>query len=318
MRRATGLSSTAGRYGKLRTLNPLLEHDRRLLVLSPHLDDAILSAFSLFSARRSSTVVTVFDGHPASPVTTEWDRLCGFTDSTSAMAARHLEDEAAFADLPVRRDYLGLLDTSYLASPRTDEDSVIRKYVQEWVEVEDGPAIVAVPAGAGRTSADSGAPLAPPSPVKRVRRALVRATGPVGRSFAMARARRLSRRAISVIHEDHEYVRDVVLALLPELPDVTVALYEELPYAWGKPADDAVAHAGSVHGVVTRAEHLVVDRERKASAIRAYASQLLAVPSPHGPLDSASTLPEFERFWLIDPSTDGPAGERPPVHGAAT
>lgn len=276
------------------------------------MDDAILSAYSLFTTRPTSTVVTVFDGHPAEPVSTEWDALCGFRDSTTAMTRRHREDEAAFAGLPVRRDYLGLLDSSYLGAPRRDDASALEAYVRDWVGLAPGPALVAIPAGAGRRAE----PPAPPTPARRRRRALVRAAGPMGRGILRARARRASRRAISVTHEDHQYVRDHVLALRSTLPDVTIALYEELPYVWGQPADHAVAAAASAYGFSPREQSLPVDRERKASAIRAYRSQLRALPAPHGRLDVAQTLPERERFWLVPPPEAEPPQAGSPQAGS--
>lgn len=294
-------------------MSVLLDRNHRLLVVSPHLDDAILSAFSLLAGRRSSSVVTVFDGHPSAPVTTEWDALCGFGDSTTAMKARHLEDATAYAGLPVTRDYLQLLDTSYAGSSRRDEGAVVRDYIRNWVGQAPEPAFIAIPAGAGRSRETS----APTTSWRRRRRALLRAAGPLGRRLVAGRARRASRRAVSVAHQDHEYVRDEVLTLLPTPANATVVLYEELPYAWGQPADEAVRRVLSSSGFSAHAQVLPVDRERKASAIASYRSQLRALPAPRGRLDRAASLPELERFWIVEPAMTTPRQGQQPCAGSA-
>jgi LmbE family N-acetylglucosaminyl deacetylase len=86
----------------------------RIAIISPHLDDAVLSCGNLLGAHRDSVVVTLFSGMPPpdTPLT-EWDRLCGFADCEEAMQARHHENEAALALLGARSLNLGLLDGQY-------------------------------------------------------------------------------------------------------------------------------------------------------------------------------------------------------------
>eukprot|EP00727_Mastigamoeba_balamuthi_P011701 m51a1_g7153 hypothetical protein (347) ;mRNA; f:339666-341034 len=85
-----------------------------VVVFSPHMDDAVFSAYSaLWRRGRSVEVVTVFGGKPAPPLTTSWDRTCGFGDSDAAHAARLLEDGAALGQTATRAAHWPLLDGQY-------------------------------------------------------------------------------------------------------------------------------------------------------------------------------------------------------------
>jgi len=70
------------------------------LVVSPHLDDAVLSCGRLLDAQPRSAVLTVFAGSPSDrAVLTDWDRLCGFHEGDDVVALRRAEDRAALAAL---------------------------------------------------------------------------------------------------------------------------------------------------------------------------------------------------------------------------
>lgn len=86
-------------------------------------------------------------------------------------------------------------------------------------------------------------------------------------------------------HGEHIWVRDTVLAALP--PETAVLLYEELPYLW--------AGRGRWKAPAVDVE---VDRERKASRIAAYESQIAPLSPPGRRLDDAAALPPTERYWL--------------------
>lgn len=80
-----------------------------ILVVSPHLDDAVFSAGRFLAARPGTVVVSMLAGAPIEPVETKWDRDCGFTDSQHAITLRRAEDRTALALLgavPVHLDYL--------------------------------------------------------------------------------------------------------------------------------------------------------------------------------------------------------------------
>ncbi len=83
-----------------------------LLLVSPHLDDAMLSAFALLTGEPVD-VLTVFTGRPVPAQHTGWDAICGFDDSTISITTRLGENEAAFAGWDHRLVELDLLDVQY-------------------------------------------------------------------------------------------------------------------------------------------------------------------------------------------------------------
>lgn len=86
-----------------------------LLVVSPHLDDAVLSVGQLLAGHPDVTVATVFTADPATPrLLTEFDRRSGFVSSASAMGDRRMEDRRACSMLDVRWAHLGGVDGQYV------------------------------------------------------------------------------------------------------------------------------------------------------------------------------------------------------------
>lgn len=87
---------------------------RRLMVVSPHLDDAILGCAGLLRACPGTVVVTVCTGLPdAADRLTDWDRRCGFGSAAQAMAARLGENRAALAMIECTGLELGIRDSQY-------------------------------------------------------------------------------------------------------------------------------------------------------------------------------------------------------------
>jgi hypothetical protein len=85
----------------------------RTVIVSPHLDDAVLSCWHLLGGGTDVTVVNVFTAVPEEGTLGWWDRLTGAVDSVERMRARHAEDEAALGRTGVRRVNLDLLDSQY-------------------------------------------------------------------------------------------------------------------------------------------------------------------------------------------------------------
>lgn len=90
----------------------------RFLIVSPHLDDAVLSAGAtlamLASSRNTLPVATVFAGLPEGPlsgVAKAFHNDCGQSDN--AIAERRDEDKAAMAVLGAEPVHLGFLDAVY-------------------------------------------------------------------------------------------------------------------------------------------------------------------------------------------------------------
>lgn len=98
-----------------------------ITVISPHCDDAVLSLGQwLATGPGDVEVITVFAGVPcAEGVFTDYDRSCGFTSSTAAMAARRLEDEDALGLLGVRHRHWTFLDSQYDHDRDEDRDDLI-------------------------------------------------------------------------------------------------------------------------------------------------------------------------------------------------
>jgi LmbE family N-acetylglucosaminyl deacetylase len=88
----------------------------RVVVVSPHFDDAVLGCGHLLAAHPGSAVVTVMGGRPPAypdPVS-PWDAWGGFGAGDDVVAARRLEDEAALAVLGADHAWLDFADFQYL------------------------------------------------------------------------------------------------------------------------------------------------------------------------------------------------------------
>jgi LmbE family N-acetylglucosaminyl deacetylase len=87
---------------------------QRLLIASPHFDDAVFSCGRLLDAHPGSIVVTIFAGpQPAGQSLTEWDRAAGFQEGDDVMAQRCREDSHALASLGSHPVRLGFHDSQY-------------------------------------------------------------------------------------------------------------------------------------------------------------------------------------------------------------
>ncbi|WP_341720854.1 PIG-L family deacetylase [Micromonospora sp. FIMYZ51] len=91
------------------------------LVISTHLDDAVLSIGKLLSARPGAVVLTVFAGRPPRFTTTKYDLASGFIESRSAVHHRREEDRTALDLLDARPLHADLLDHQY-SMPSTDDE----------------------------------------------------------------------------------------------------------------------------------------------------------------------------------------------------
>jgi len=84
-----------------------------IVVVSPHLDDAVFSCWSLLTRDEDVLVVTVFAGEPPEGVLGEWDAECGASDSRERVRERIEEDRAALRLAGCAGIYLGFLDEQY-------------------------------------------------------------------------------------------------------------------------------------------------------------------------------------------------------------
>jgi LmbE family N-acetylglucosaminyl deacetylase len=92
-----------------------------VLVISPHLDDAVFGCGELLAACPGSVVVTAMAGRPPHYAeVTPWDALAGFGSGDDVVAARREEDRAALALLAAQPRWLDFLDSQYRDSPTID------------------------------------------------------------------------------------------------------------------------------------------------------------------------------------------------------
>lgn len=100
---------------------------RKVLLLSPHFDDAVLSAGQFMAGRPDADVVTVFGGMPQEEQLTPYDEKCGFTNSTEAVKVRRDEDRNATAILRANSVYFDIPDGQYGEPEKRDQfESVLR------------------------------------------------------------------------------------------------------------------------------------------------------------------------------------------------
>jgi len=88
----------------------------RIVVVSPHFDDAALGAAHLLTSHPGSTVVTVLAGWPPAypDEVTDWDAAGGFKTGDDVVAVRREEDRAAMAAMGADPVWLEFADHQYL------------------------------------------------------------------------------------------------------------------------------------------------------------------------------------------------------------
>lgn len=93
----------------------------RVVIVSPHLDDAVLGCGNFMAAHPGASVVTVFAGnppeYPANPMR-KWDVQSGFTAGDDVMETRRHEDHAALGVLGATPIHLEFVEHTYNAGDR--------------------------------------------------------------------------------------------------------------------------------------------------------------------------------------------------------
>jgi LmbE family N-acetylglucosaminyl deacetylase len=120
-----------------------MEWHERLLVISPHLDDAVLSCGTLLAAHPGAFVCTVFTAPPEKHMITDWDRQSGFADAVEAIHARKAEDIRALAILGASAIHLPFCDAQYQTPPVPE--TLVAAIEQTLRDVE--PSSVMIPLG---------------------------------------------------------------------------------------------------------------------------------------------------------------------------
>ena len=122
----------------------------RIVVVSPHFDDAAMGAGHLLASYPDTTVITVLGGPPPAypDEPSEWDALGGFEPGDDVVAARRLEDVAAMAVLESDYRWLEFADHQYLApADRPTPDDVAPTLASVIDEID--PTAVFFPMGLG-------------------------------------------------------------------------------------------------------------------------------------------------------------------------
>lgn len=88
---------------------------KKILLISPHFDDAVLSAGQFLSERPDADVVTIFAGIPLTPdeIKTPYDEKCGFISARDAVGVRTRENDAALAFLEAHPINFEFPDSQY-------------------------------------------------------------------------------------------------------------------------------------------------------------------------------------------------------------
>jgi hypothetical protein len=103
-----------------RTFTARMQHDPQApeLLLSPHLDDAVLDCWGVLAGGRELRIVNVFAGVPPPGWVAEWDAITGASDSAERARERLDEDRRALAHAGREAVNLDLLDAQYRGGSR--------------------------------------------------------------------------------------------------------------------------------------------------------------------------------------------------------
>ncbi|MBL0918805.1 MAG: PIG-L family deacetylase [Hydrogenophaga sp.] len=218
----------------------------RVVVISPHLDDAVFSMAGLLGAASHRTeVITLVTAARPGPAS-DWARATGFADNEAEYAARRQEDVTAMARLGCRYRHEGLSSGDLIA--------VQAREVARALDGERpgglGRTLVLLPAGAG---------------------------GPPPRSLLGRLVRRGLRRPVGALpHGDHVQTRDHFWHALAG-SRARVGFYAELPYAWAQGNGQLQRHLHAALGCRTeRVEHRP-DVDAKRQLVELYRSQVLPI-----------------------------------------
>ncbi len=235
---------------------------RPAVILSPHLDDAVLSCWHLLSGPGDVAVVNVYAGSPPpGSGAAWWDRLSGATDSAARMRERLAEDREAFAIAGRTATHLDFLDEQYEPAHQS-----VGKIASRLRELIDRNAIVYAPAALGEHGDH-----------ERVRSAALElaASGQQVRLYA-----------------DHPHgVRHGWPAWVNGTNTTTEV---DVAAHW----DRRLAGVALTRSRPAIHRLGAVERERKLRAVSAYRTQISALASTFGELDGFPAFPE-EIVWAL-------------------
>jgi LmbE family N-acetylglucosaminyl deacetylase len=114
-----------------------------VIIISPHLDDGVLSCAQLIDASSDVTVVTVLAGAPNEHHEGYNSRSTGENFAPNAMKRRRAEDADALSLLSSKFEWLDFLDGDYMDErPRVDDDHVIRDAIVRVLRKENPVSVI--------------------------------------------------------------------------------------------------------------------------------------------------------------------------------
>jgi LmbE family N-acetylglucosaminyl deacetylase len=126
--------------------------DGPVLLLSPHLDDAVLGCWSMLTSDLDVQVVNVFAGVPPVGFVSAWDHKCGAASSADQMHQRRAEDAQVLTPLVGPPANLAFLDMQY---GRRDGSRVTMSSLDRAVaEIAPAVSLVYAPAALGEGHVD--------------------------------------------------------------------------------------------------------------------------------------------------------------------
>lgn len=230
-------------------------------MVSPHLDDAVLSCGHLLGAAPGAHVVTVFSsGPPSVDPLPEWDQASGcFRPGDDVMALRGVEDDRAMALLGAIAHRLDFWDVQYRRPAQPS--GRLRRW---WARSRERRV--------GEPGLDAAVCAALEAMVVQL---------PISTWLV----------PLGLWHPDHKCVARACLSLARRWPDRGWVVYEELPYRLEVVGEvDAARRNLESTGFAPSLSTLEPGDDRKADALRCYASQ---VPCLGERLQAAMASPEI-------------------------
>jgi len=120
----------------------------KVVVVSPHFDDAALGAAHLLNSYPGGTVITVLAGRPPAypDPASDWDAAGGFVAGDDVVGVRQEEDRAAIASLQATPVWLDFPDNQYLDPEERPTPGAVAPVLQAAI-VEAAPTSVFLPMG---------------------------------------------------------------------------------------------------------------------------------------------------------------------------
>lgn len=120
----------------------------RIVVVSPHFDDAVLGAADLLGTYPGSTVITLVAGWPPAypKEATDWDACGGFKAGDDVVAERRREDADALSVLDAEHVWLDVADHQYLPKEDWKKPEEVAPSLRDAIE-SSNPTAVFLPMG---------------------------------------------------------------------------------------------------------------------------------------------------------------------------